>query len=156
MEVETMRHALILGLMVAGAGLAGCSTSALFKDKTVVIATPARCAPIQFEIYFADSEAGLTEPARQTIGLNAARLQTCTIKSVRVVGLADARGGAAANQTLSERRAEAVAQALTGAGWPTPVFDVSAEGDSGAVTDQGVREPLRRRTEVFVEAVPKT
>ncbi|CAN5141055.1 hypothetical protein BH09PSE1_BH09PSE1_09940 [soil metagenome] len=128
----------------------------MFNKRTELVATPNRCAPMRFEIYFADSEARLTEPARQAIGLTAAQLQPCTIKSVRVIGLADARGGAEANQSLSERRAETVAQALTGAGWPAPVFDVTAAGDTGAADAAGIREPLRRRTEVLVEAVPKT
>lgn len=152
-----MKTALILGLVAVSAGLAGCSSAGgMFRDRSAVIATPSACAPMKFEIYFADSEARLTEPARQAIGMTATQLQSCTIKSVRVIGLADARGGAEANQSLSERRAETVAQALTGAGWPAPVFDVTAAGDMGAANEQGVREPLRRRTEVLVDAGPKT
>ena len=46
-----------------------------------------------------------------------------------------------------------MAAELERAGWPAPVFDVSAAGDAGATTDTGVREPLRRRTEVIVDAV---
>ena len=45
---------------------------------------------------------------------------------------------------LSERRAQAVAEALTAAGWPAPAFEVEAVGDEGAVTDAGVREPMRQ------------
>ena len=72
-----------------------------------------------------------------------------------MTGLSDARGGGAANQSLSERRALAVADALKGAGWPAPVFDVGGVGEAGAVTDGGAREPMRRRTEVLVEAAPR-
>jgi peptidoglycan-associated lipoprotein len=156
-----MNKVVMMGAVAAaglsGLGLAGCSsTKGMFMDRTEVVAAPSVCAPMKFEIYFADSEARLTQPARQAIGLTATQLQACDIKSVRVVGLADARGGSQMNQTLSQRRAETVAQALTGAGWPAPVFEVSAEGDAGAANEQGVREPLRRRTEVLVEAAPKT
>lgn len=147
------RQVLMAGIAVAGLCLAGCSS--MRAEPPVLVATPTACAPTQFEIYFADSEARLTEPARQAIGLTAAKLQSCEIRSVRVVGLADARGGAAANQSLSERRAVTVAQALTGAGWPAPAFDVTAAGDTGAADAQGVREPLRRRTEVLVDAAPR-
>jgi peptidoglycan-associated lipoprotein len=141
---------------IACAGLSGCETAkGMFHDRAQVVATPSACAPKRFEIYFADSEARLTEPARQAIGLTAAQLQGCDIRSVKVLGLADARGGAAANQDLSERRAKTVAEALAAAGWPSPAFEVGAAGDEGAANAAGVREPLRRRTEVLVEAAPK-
>ena len=140
-----------LGLAV---GLSGCGVTR-FLDRGPVVAEPSPCASRRFEVYFSDSEARLTESARQAIGLEAAQLQVCQIRSVKVLGLADARGGASANQSLSERRAQAVAEALTAAGWPAPAFDVEAAGDEGAVTDAGAREPMRRRTEVVVEAVPR-
>ena len=149
-----MKRAVIIGLAVLGAGVAGCQTPR-FHDRAQLIAAPAVCAPVRFEIYFADGEARLTESARQAIGLTATQLQACKINSVQVLGLADARGGAAANQSLSERRAQAVVEALAAAGWPAPAFDVNAVGDDGAATKEGVREPLRRRTEVLVQASPK-
>lgn len=151
-----MKYAVKLVLVGLGLGLAACGTGrGMFRDRSDLVAAPSTCTPKRFEIYFADSEARLTEPARQAIGMTATQLQDCDIRSVRVVGLADARGGAAANQSLSERRALAVAEALTGAGWPAPAFEVSAAGDEGAVNAAGVSEPLRRRTEVLVEAQPR-
>lgn len=141
------------GLILAG-GLAGCATGNPFKERDQLVATPATCVAKRFEIYFADGQAGLTAPASQAIQLTADQLKGCDIRSVKVLGLADARGGAEANQSLSERRAVAVAQALAGAGLPAPAFDVTAEGDAGATTETGLREPLRRRTEVLVDAAP--
>lgn len=152
-----MNKAIWLGVTAVALGVSGCaSTRSMFTDRSEIVASPSVCRPMTFEIYFADSEARLTEPARQAIGMTAAQLQSCDITSVRVVGLADARGGSSANQSLSERRAQTVAQALTGAGWPAPVFDVVAEGDDGAADAHGIREPLRRRTEVLVEAAPRS
>lgn len=142
-----------VALSVAG-GLSGCGVTR-FMDRSAVVTEPSRCVASRFEVYFADSEARLTEAARQAIGMEAARLQGCEIRKVQVLGLADARGGATANQGLSERRAQAVAEALTAAGWPAPAFEVDAVGDEGAVTGAGVREPMRRRTEVLVDAVPR-
>jgi outer membrane protein OmpA-like peptidoglycan-associated protein len=142
----------ILGL--AAVAMAGCSGTG-FRDRSDLVAEPSACVEKRFEVYFADSEARLTEPARQAIGMTAAQLQGCDIRKVQVLGLSDARGGAAANQDLSERRAQAVAEALTAAGWPAPVFEVEAAGDTGAVGDSGVREPMRRRTEVLIDAVPR-
>jgi outer membrane protein OmpA-like peptidoglycan-associated protein len=144
----------LAALAVAAAGLSGCGVTR-FMDRSAVVAEPSPCTTKRFEVYFADSEARLTEPARQAIGMTAAQLQGCDIRKVQVLGLSDARGGATANQSLSERRAQAVAEALTAAGWPAPAFDVDAGGEEGAVTDAGVREPMRRRTEVVIEAVPR-
>lgn len=141
------------GLAVA-VGLSGCGVTR-FMDRSAVVTEPSACTGKRFEVYFADSEARLTEPARQAIGMAAAQLQGCDIRKVQVLGLADARGGATANQSLSERRALAVAEALTAAGWPAPAFDVDAVGDEGAMTEAGVREPMRRRTEVLIDAVPR-
>jgi peptidoglycan-associated lipoprotein len=150
-----MKKAAFAGLAMAGIAISGCgSTRDLFMDRTEVVATPSACGPMRFEIYFADGEARLTEPARQAIGMTAGMLQNCDIRAVQVIGLADARGASTVNQALSERRARTVAEALTGAGWPAPSFEVSALGDEGAADEQGVREPLRRRTEVLVEAAP--
>jgi outer membrane protein OmpA-like peptidoglycan-associated protein len=145
------RSMLLLGM----AAMAGCSTPG-FKNRSDLVVEPSACTEKRFEVYFADSEARLTEPARQAIGMTAAQLQGCEIRKVQVLGLADARGGAEANLTLSQRRAVAVAEALTAAGWPAPVFDVEAAGDAGAVAEGGVREPMRRRTEVLIDAVPRS
>lgn len=143
----------LAGLTIA-VGLSGCGMTR-FMDRSTVVTEPSPCTTKRFEVYFADSEARLTEPARQAIGMTAAQLQGCDIRKVQVLGLADARGGATANLSLSERRARAVAEALTAAGWPAPAFDVEAAGDEGAVTAAGVREPMRRRTEVLIDAAPR-
>jgi len=147
------RSIVLLGLTAVVA--AGCAAPG-FRNRSDLVVEPSACTEKRFEVYFADSEARLTEPARQAIGLTAAQLQGCEIRKVQVLGLADARGGAAANLSLSERRAIAVAEALTAAGWPAPVFDVEAAGDAGAVAESGVREPMRRRTEVLIDAVPRS
>lgn len=147
------RSIVLLGLTAVV--VAGCAVPG-FRNRSDLVVEPSACTTKRFEVYFADSEARLTEPARQAIGMTAAQLQGCEIRKVQVLGLADATGGAAANQSLSERRAVAVAEALTAAGWPAPVFDVEAAGDMGAVADSGVREPMRRRTEVLIDAVPRS
>jgi len=150
-----MRISGAVGLVVLAALTAGCETTRGMWGRGAIVETPATCAPQRFEIYFADSEARLTPAARQAIGMTAARLQGCDIRTVQVLGLADARGDSEANMTLSQRRARTVADALTAAGWPAPAFEVEAAGDEGAVDASGVREPLRRRTEVLVDAQPR-
>jgi outer membrane protein OmpA-like peptidoglycan-associated protein len=145
----------ILLLGAAAVVVAGCSATG-FNKRSDLVAEPSACAPKQFEVYFADSEAALTAPARQAIAMTATQLQGCEIRKVQVVGLADARGGAEANLSLSQRRALAVAEALTAAGWPSPVFEVGAAGDAGAEAGGGVNEPMRRRTEVLIDAAPRS
>lgn len=135
--------------------LAGCSTPGVYKKRSDLVSNPAACAARRFEVYFDQDQARLTTAAREAIGLTATQLQGCDVTKVQVLGLADARTGtAASNQSLSERRARSVAEALAGVGLPAPAFEVAAAGADGAVVN-GVNDPLRRRTEVLIEAKPR-
>ncbi|MNH51729.1 Outer membrane protein A precursor [compost metagenome] len=148
----------ILLIVVGGltvALLAGCATSGLYKKRSDLVSDVAACAAKRFEVYFDQDQARLTPVAREAVRLTAAQLQGCNVTRVRVLGLADARSGtAAANQSLSERRARSVAEALSEVGLPAPAFEVAAAGADGAVVN-GVNDPLRRRTEVLIEAAPR-
>jgi outer membrane protein OmpA-like peptidoglycan-associated protein len=115
---------------------------------------PDNCSSQRFDIYFAENADTLTGAARTAIGMTATRLEGCRIRAVQVLGLASSTGGSSDNLALSGRRAEAVVAALAAAGWPAPAFDATAVGDTGAMAAPGVQEPLRRRTEVLVDAVP--
>lgn len=141
--------------IVAGLGVALTACAPMGPSRDSIVYEPSACSPRQFDIYFADSQAQLTPAARDAITMAASQLQGCVIPRVRVLGLADARGGAAANQDLSEQRAIAVVQALEAVGLPAPAFDVTAAGDTGAIAADGAREPLRRRTEILIEARPR-
>lgn len=149
-----MKHQTIIGF-VLGAGLlaAACTPVSPFRNRDDLVRDPTHCAPQRFEVYFADNQARLTDAAREAISLNATRLQGCDVRRVRVLGLADARTGTpATNMTLSEQRARTVAEALLAAGLPRPVFEVGAAGADGAVAADGALEPMRRRTEILIEA----
>ena len=143
----------VLTAAAAASALAACAGAE--KAPEALVATPNGCAPARFEVYFAEGQAELTQAALQAVGLHATRLQGCDIRRVQVVGLADPTGAPEANLDLSERRALAVAEALTAAGWPTPAFEIAAAGESGAIAPGGAVQPLRRRTEVVVEAAPR-
>ncbi len=144
-----------LGLLLAGAGVLAIAGCAETGSRGPLVAEPNACAPQKFDIYFREGEARLTDPALHAIGLTATQLQGCDIRKVEVVGLADASGGPDANLDLSERRALAVTEALAAAGWPAPAFSLVAAGESGSVAADGAAEPMRRRTEVLVEAAPR-
>lgn len=145
----------LYGILAAGLVLGGCATQREAPERADIVAEPGRCTAQRFEVYFPEGEARLTDAARMTLGTTAAQLQGCEIRKVTVIGLADGSGTPAANQTLSERRAVAVAESLAAQGWPTPAFDVEAGGEQGAVMADGSAEPMRRRTEVLVEAFPR-
>ena len=139
----------------AALAVAGCALTPGVRDRSAVVVEPNACTPQRFDVYFRDGEAGLTDAARHAIGLTATQLQGCEIRKVNVIGLTDARGGPTANLDLSERRALAVTEALEAAGWPSPVFSLIVAGESGSVTADGASEPMRRRTEVLVDAAPR-
>ena len=143
------RLTLLLGVLA----VAGCAGTPW--ERADLVAEPSVCAPQRFDVYFRDSEAVLTDAARHAISVTATQLQGCEIRKVSVIGLADARGGPEANLDLSERRAVAVKEALEAAGWPAPVFSLVVAGESGSTTTAGASEPMRRRTEVLVDAAPR-
>ena len=134
-------------------GAAGC-TNLGWRDRSEMVVDPTVCVDTTVPIYFEESQANLTGPARDLIRTGADALQGCSIERVRIVGLASATGSAQNNMTLSERRAITVARALADAGLPAPAFDVEAAGEAGARAD-GVSEPVRRRVEVIIEAAPR-
>ncbi|NBG96769.1 OmpA family protein [Pyruvatibacter mobilis] len=70
--------------------------------------------------------------------------------TVNVVGHTDTSGSVAYNQGLSQRRANAVANALASQG--VTVGNVGAVGESepAVPTGDGVREPLNRRAVIEV------
>src|SRR5229473_507123 len=70
--------------------------------------------------------------------------------TIQVTGYTDASGSAGYNQRLSERRANAVAQAMVGLGVPRQQMAVSGRGknDQRVPTADGVREPQNRRVEI--------
>jgi outer membrane protein OmpA-like peptidoglycan-associated protein len=142
-----------IALLAGALALSACATGPLTRDQ--LVAEPSVCAAKSFEVYFQESAAGLTPAARQAIDLVADQMSACDITQVTVIGLASATGTPEANLTLSQRRAQSVAAEFERKGWPAPAFQVEAAGDAGAVTADGTMEPLRRRTQVFIEARPR-
>ncbi|MBA4807255.1 MAG: OmpA family protein [Brevundimonas sp.] len=137
------------------AGVLALGACATPMRREALVTGESMCAPVRFDIYFRENEARLTDAAGQAIEAAAGVLRTCEVRRIQVLGLADATGASEANLTLSQRRARTVAQALGDAGLPAPVFEVAAAGDAGATTAGGAAEPLRRRTEVVVDARPR-
>lgn len=142
------------GVVAAAIGLAAVGCAQTPKRSSLVVGESG-CQSGRFDVYFVENQARLTDAAQLLLNTAAEKARQCRVAKVRVLGLADATGASEANMTLSQQRARAVAQALTRAGMPAPVFEVAAAGDAGAVTPSGQDELLRRRTEVIVEVAPR-
>lgn len=142
------------GVVAAVIGLAAVGCAQTPKRSSLVVGESG-CQSGRFDVYFVENQARLTDAAQLLLNTAAEKARQCRVAKVRVLGLADATGASEANMTLSQQRARAVAQALTRAGMPAPVFEVAAAGDAGAVTPSGQDELLRRRTEVIVEVAPR-
>ena len=138
--------------MLALGLLAACAPT---PKRTALVVGESPCISGRFDVYFVENQARLTDAATLLLQTAADKAKDCTVNHVRVLGLADATGTVEANLSLSQRRARAVAEALTQAGMPAPAFELNAAGDAGAVNASGADELLRRRAEVFIETAPR-
>ncbi len=108
--------------------------------------------PINVIVYFDYDKSNLTPEASNLIKEASARALSGDIDTVVVAGNADRSGGSAYNQALSERRASVVRDALIANGVPADMIRTEAYGEDRPAkpTEDGVREPLNRRTEVTI------
>lgn len=155
-----MRTTKIIALAVCGGAvvaLAGCAqTQGPWRTlrKPVAAAAPS-CADFQSSVYFEEDSAALTKEARMVLSGAQAQARGCAVKSVRVIGLADAVGTSDANLALSRRRAQTVTAALAKAGFAKVEIDTAAVGDAGAVAASGAAAPLRRRADILFDLEAK-
>lgn len=110
-------------------------------------------APTDGYVIFFDREAGFVSTEnRETIEAIAADYLEQATRSgnfppVEVAGHTDTAGSDRHNQSVSERRARAVAAVLVDAGVPADKITAVGKGESEPLvpTDDGVREPSNRR-----------
>ncbi len=141
-----------MALSAAAALTAGCAGTG-GPPMRAPPAAGGRCADVTLQVYFAPGSAELTGPARDLIRSAANRVAGCRIGGVDVTGVgAPDAAGRPLDAVLTQKRADAVAQALASAGLPGPTFDIQVAG--GAAAPAGSRTPLSRRTEVVVHARP--
>ncbi len=132
--------------------LASCATHDMADEAVQPPFDPAACTARAFSIYFESWHADLSEEARTAILDQQRALAGCRIEHVRIVGMAGAPGDEAANQAISQQRAEVIANALAAGGWPREHFELVAIGEAGASAPDGMDLPMRRRVNVSVEA----
>ena len=108
--------------------------------------------PLNFVVYFDYDKSNLTAEASNLVTEAASRALENDIETVVVTGNTDTSGSSAYNQALSQRRANAVRQALIANGIPADAIDMRALGETNLAkpTPDGTREPLNRRSEVTI------
>jgi len=141
-------RSLVLASCAFTMALAGCATVETVRSR--LVRAPDACADQTVQIYFDPASAELTPEGLAVIRAAADGARSCRVRTVEVMGLADANGGPAAALELSRRRADAVSAALAANGLPPAEFRVAAAGQAGAVTQDGEKAPLRRRVDVTV------
>ena len=104
-------------------------------------------------LYFPFDAATLTDTAKAAIAELASYLKSAGNASININGHADRAGSDEYNMSLSEQRARLVEEALLDAGVPQSSLHYFAFGESDPEqpTDDGQREPLNRRVEIFIE-----
>jgi outer membrane protein OmpA-like peptidoglycan-associated protein/outer membrane protein W len=110
------------------------------------------CPTSEFVVYFEWDRSNLNQAALETIDAAVNRARQCNVSGVVVVGHTDTSGSTAYNQGLSERRASVVRDALVARGIATGSIQAQARGetDLARATNDGVREPLNRRSAVTI------
>lgn len=104
-------------------------------------------------LYFPFDAATLTDTAKAAIAELANYLRSAGNATININGHADRAGSDDYNMSLSEQRAKLVEEALLAAGVPAAQLHYFAFGESDPQqpTDDGQREPLNRRVEIFIE-----
>jgi len=108
--------------------------------------------PMDITVYFDYDKHNLTPEADNLVRQAAQSALANNIDTVVVSGNTDTSGSSAYNQSLSEKRARIVSDALVRYGVPTERIEQRAFGESNLAkaTSDGVREPLNRRTNVTI------
>ncbi|MCB2055293.1 MAG: OmpA family protein [Geminicoccaceae bacterium] len=156
-----MRQFFVATSMVALAGATAFAQTAYDKPGDVVPVTLAEARQaaaagekqVDFTVYFAFDSAELVPEARETIRQAAEFHREGGDASIVIPGYADTAGPADYNLKLSERRAEAVREALLQAGVPADqITDVEGRGENDLAVDtaDGVALPLNRRVEILM------
>ena len=144
-RVSNYNHSALLGLRYAF----NTPRPPVVAQPPVVVAPPVART---YLVFFDWNRADLTDRARQIIAEAATGRNTVRSTRIEVSGHADTSGSAAYNQTLSMRRAEAVAAELVRRGVPRSEMVIQAFGETRPLvaTGDNVREPQNRRVEIVL------
>ena len=106
---------------------------------------------LKSDILFDTGRADLKPEARENLGQMAAIMKKYPENVLTVKGYTDSTGSASMNQTLSQKRAEAVKFHLVAAGLPEQTVSAQGMGPSNPVSDNGTAEGRKQNRRVEVE-----
>lgn len=115
-------------------------------------ATATMAEPGRYQVFFDFNSSTLGPQARQTVSEAAASWRKSGNAQINVVGHTDTSGSPEYNLRLSERRADAVQEALVQQGVPAASIVTIGRGQDDLLvpTADGVRQPENRRVEIVV------
>jgi len=101
-------------------------------------------------VFFDFDQSDLGPGAQSVLDAVATEVRSRNLTSITVVGHADRSGSEAYNDKLSQRRANAVRDALVQRGIASSLINVSSRGEAEPLveTPDGVREPANRRAQI--------
>lgn len=103
------------------------------------------------DVFFAYNDATLNDRAHRELGVIVEKLRSASPRAVRVIGHTDSDGSEAANQLLSERRAESV-RAVLAAGLSSPISAIGrGETEPVAPNDSDEGRAANRRVVITTE-----
>ncbi|MBC7770544.1 MAG: outer membrane beta-barrel protein [Phycisphaerales bacterium] len=154
-EYDYEHQAVTVGLRFAfGAAAAppAADPPPVYTQPPVVTPPVVTCPTSDFVVYFEWDRSNLNQAALETIDAAVNRARECNVSGVVVVGHTDTSGSPAYNEALSERRASVVRDALVARGLAAGALTTQARGETDLArpTNDGVREPLNRRTAVTI------
>ncbi|MFH0257168.1 OmpA family protein [Vibrio rumoiensis] len=152
MKKNYLGMACALGLM---ASLAGCSSSEeVAEAPTTTQEAPAApvMAPVSLSADLLFDFDSATLKTTDAIDEAVSKATAANLKSITIVGHTDSVGTDEYNQKLSEERAQAVADYLTGKGFDASLISVSGEGEASPVASNDTTEgrAQNRRADVSV------
>ncbi len=149
--LSVQRAVLASGLMMMGAA---CTTTSLPPPPPEApvmeaeVTTPV-CADRNFPIYFASNETDLDEIAQDAIAIAVEAAESCDLSAIEIVAQSDALGSDTVNMTVSQERADNVLDALMAADLDVDRIAIVAMGETNAVTEDNLINPMNRRVDVY-------
>lgn len=113
------------------------------------VETASACADRNFPIYFASDQTDLDATARQAIALAVEEAGNCELSAIEIIAQSDAIGSDTVNMSVSQERADAVLEALLAADLDVEQIAIVALGESNAVTEDNLINPMNRRVDVY-------
>lgn len=120
-----------------------CEQALMAALPEIETAAAAATVPEHYQVFFPSGGAELDAEARAVVDEVAHAARLAEPAEISLAGFADPSGSPDRNQTLSERRAEAVADALVGAGIPARTIATEGLGATETLT-----EPASRRVDI--------